>query len=186
MELLHESDRLLLIKHVSEVLHLEGVFAELGVSIGDSAETVCKIKGDKEFHLFDTFEGHPKGWVSDIDHGQNSRQVEGGFSARLEKTQERLKEFTNLHWHKGLFPETAIGLENKLFSYVNLDTDLYKSTYEGLRFFLPRIVKGGIITIHDHSFMGVSKAINEFGLRGECISKDFYLIKHQERQYNKY
>ena len=66
---------------------------------------------------------------------------------------------------KGYFPETTIGLENKKFGFVNLDFDLYKPTLEGLRFFYPKLVKGGCILIHDYYnawYKGVGAAIEKF------------------------
>lgn len=65
---------------------------------------------------------------------------------------------------KGYFPETTGGINEK-FCYVNLDMDLYKPTLEGLRFFWPLMVNGGIITIHDYfsrGYEGVNAAVREF------------------------
>ena len=43
---------------------------------------------------------------------------------------------------KGYFPESAHGIDEK-FAFVSLDLDLYKPTLEGLRFFYPKMIKGG-------------------------------------------
>lgn len=43
--------------------------------------------------------------------------------------------------------------------------DLYKPTLEGLRFFYPLMVSGGIITVHDYfsqGYEGVKAALKEF------------------------
>ena len=40
---------------------------------------------------------------------------------------------------KGLFPDTAVGLEEK-FIFVSIDVDFENSTYEGLKYFYPRLV----------------------------------------------
>ena len=65
---------------------------------------------------------------------------------------------------KGYFPETAEGLEES-FCFVNLDFDLYQPIMAGLEYFTPRMVKGGVILIHDYfseTFKGVKKAVQEF------------------------
>ena len=46
-----------------------------------------------------------------------------------------------------------------------MDGDIYESTLEGLRFFYPRMNKGGIILSHDYcslGFPGVKRAFDEF------------------------
>ena len=42
--------------------------------------------------------------------------------------QEYLKGYPNVHFYKGLFPESAKGLEDKKFCFVHIDVDLYEST----------------------------------------------------------
>jgi len=51
------------------------------------------------------------------------------------------------------------------YSFVCLDVDLYESTLESLKFFYPKMEKGGIIYDEDHgmpSCPGVDKAFSEF------------------------
>lgn len=127
------------------IADVEGELAEVGVSIRDSAEVMCEVKGDRVLHLFDTFEGHPEGWIGKYD----LTQTIGKHKADIEKVRDRLKEFPNVHFYKGIFPETADKIKSNKFCFVNLDTDLYKSTYEGLKFFRLLMVKGGMIVIHD-------------------------------------
>ena len=65
---------------------------------------------------------------------------------------------------KGFFPESAKGVEDT-FLFVNLDADLYAPTLAGLEFFYPRMVKGGIILVHDYfskAFFGAKDAVREF------------------------
>lgn len=65
---------------------------------------------------------------------------------------------------KGYFPETTEGIEDKFF-FVNLDLDLYQPTLSGLEWFEERMMKGGIILIHDYfaeNFTGVKQAVDEY------------------------
>ena len=74
---------------------------------------------------------------------------------------------------KGYFPE-SIKEDLPRFCFVSLDTDLYKPTYEGLKVFYPKLVKGGAIIIHDYNstqFPGVKKAVKEF-----CMENDVFVV----------
>ena len=63
---------------------------------------------------------------------------------------------------KGIFPDSANPIQEKKFSFVHLDADLYRSTIDCLRYFYPRLINGGIILIHDFHTDGIKKAITEF------------------------
>jgi O-methyltransferase len=67
---------------------------------------------------------------------------------------------------KGFFPETTTGLENEKYIFVSIDVDLYEPTYEGLKYFYPRLVKGGYIFVHDYNnitqYGGVNMAVKQF------------------------
>jgi hypothetical protein len=155
-----EEDARVITESVIKCKELAGNIAEVGVSIGDSAETICKVKGDKKFYLFDTFEGHPDVFVPGIDA---SSQLPGKHKAEIEQVKERLKEYPNLEFIKGKVPDTLKGFEDMKFCYVNIDTDLYISTFYALDFFFPRVVDGGIITIHDYpGISGVKQSVDYF------------------------
>ncbi len=69
---------------------------------------------------------------------------------------------------KGLFPQTAQGLEDRKFCFVSIDTDLYAPVLAGLEFFHPRLSPGGFIFVHDYNnalFPGAKAAVREFSAR---------------------
>jgi O-methyltransferase len=142
---------------VKNTSKIEGEIAEVGVYAGGSANLICKAKGDKMLHLFDTYEGLPK-------VGENDRKFfEGEFSASLEEVKYNLRNCKNVYFYKGLFPDSAVPVQDKKFSFVHLDVDIYKSTLDCLAFFYPRMVKAGIIISHDYFLDGgVRKAFEEF------------------------
>lgn len=136
---------------------LAGAFAELGVYKGATAKLICEAKGDKELHLFDTFEGLPEVSGHDVRFSQKM------FSISAENVRKRLAGYQNVHIHQGLFPATGKPVENHRFAFVHLDLDIYQSTREALEFFYPRLVPGGILITHDYpSSAGVSLAFTEF------------------------
>ena len=138
--------------------HLPGDLAEVGVYQGASAKLICLAKGNKPLHLFDTFAGLPQATAED---GTVHREHQ--YACSLESVQEYLKNFENVHFHQGRFPESAANLEEHKFSLVHIDVDLYQSTLGCLSYFYPRMIPGGVILSHDYSLLtGVKAAFNEF------------------------
>jgi len=136
---------------------LSGDAAEVGVYRGGSAKVICQAKGDRNLHLFDTFEGLPHD--SEVDWFFSK----GDYSANYEEVKREFAKEKNVHLYKGLFPDTAGPVSDRTFSFVHLDVDLYSSTLACLSFFYDRMEKGGIIISHDYGFHeGVKKAFTEF------------------------
>ncbi|MBN2294069.1 MAG: class I SAM-dependent methyltransferase [Pirellulales bacterium] len=135
-----------------------GVLAEVGVFEGASARIICEVKGDKELHLFDTFEGLPKSVAQDRGvHRENQ------YACSLDSVQEYLKDYDDVFLHKGLFPNSTDGLKEMKYSFVHFDVDLYESTLSCLEYFYPRMNCGGIMLSHDYSILaGVKTAFIEF------------------------
>jgi hypothetical protein len=93
----------------------------------------------------------------------DNRYFKGEFAASLEEVKHTLRDCQNVYFYKGLFPATATPVKNTKFSFVHLDVDIYKSTLECLKFFYPRMNRGGIIISHDYFFAdGVRQAFHEF------------------------
>tara|TARA_B100000029_G_scaffold508795_1_gene596516 strand:+ start:440 stop:1366 length:927 start_codon:yes stop_codon:yes gene_type:complete len=139
---------------------LPGDIAELGVWKGATSRLICEVKGEKNLYLFDTFEGLPK-------TNDNDRFVQKGWleNTSLESVKNYLSDFKNIHFLKGVFPETTGPITDKKFSFVHLDTNLYQSTLDALDFFWPRMVVGGRIVSHDYntnSMPGIKQAFSEF------------------------
>ena len=136
----------------------EGAFAEVGVFKGASARLICEAKGDKPLHLFDTFEGLP-------ESSRNDRNVHrvGQYACSLEDVQGYLRGHDNVHYHKGIFPDSAVGVEVRQYAFVHFDVDLYEGTLACLEYFYPRMIPSGIMLSHDYGILaGVEKAFQEF------------------------
>lgn len=135
---------------------IEGDYAEVGVFKGATAKAICESKGNKQLHLFDTFEGLPE--VDKIDTKYKTKMWKSDF----QKVKHKLQRYPHVHIYKGLFPETGNFIQNKKFAFVHLDVDIYKSTKDCLEFFYDKMSKGGIIISHDYHAQGVKKAFDEF------------------------
>jgi O-methyltransferase len=148
-------------EHVTSTSSLGGAIAELGVYRGGGAKLISRFKPDHvPLHLFDTFEGMPD--VSDVDLYRK-----GDLSdVSIDDVKDHLKEFSNVYFHKGIFPGTTVEMPNDAeFCFVHLDADIYESTLSGLEYFYPRLKKGGVLISHDYATIscpGVRKAFEEY------------------------
>jgi len=157
-EILSKPSEMIFVYHVASAQRShEGDYAEVGVYKGATAKLICEAKGDKHFYLFDTFGGLPEASVYDRKFAKHM------FSVGPRQATKRLKKYSNIHFHNGLFPESAKSLKKKRFAFVHLDVDVYSSTKACLEFFYHRMTRGGIILSHDYtSAEGVKKAFDDF------------------------
>jgi len=139
---------------------IKGDIAEVGVYKGGSAFLMASVEQGKNLYLFDTFEGLPSEENIDIKGKKIDIQPDSGW---LDDTSDKttldfvLKsgiDKDKVHIRKGWFPKTAEGLEDNKFSIVNLDSDLYQTTYDSLEYFFPRLSPGGRIISHDYNCLG--------------------------------
>lgn len=141
-----------------------GNTAELGVFKGDFSSKINLSFPDRKLYLFDTFEGFDK---RDI-----LKEVEQGFSdgkqdfsdTSVENVLAKMTHPSLCIVKKGFFPQTAEGLEDT-FAFVSIDTDLFEPIYQGLKYFYPRLSRGGFIFIHDYNnseYTGAKVAVRQF------------------------
>jgi heme-degrading monooxygenase HmoA len=156
--LLENNEAYQLFMAVKRTQKVEGDIAEVGSYMGGSAKLICEAKGNKELYLFDTFEGLPN-----LSRWDDPAQFQkGNFSSSFNYVENYLKHYPNVYLYKGLFPATSKPIENKRFSFVHLDVDLYEATRASIEFFYPRMMKGAVMISHDYDTPGVSKAFDEF------------------------
>lgn len=141
---------------------LPGDAAQVGVYRGGSAKLISRalLGSNKHLYLFDTFEGMPEVDASIDLHKKND------FSdTSLEGVQKLFPKDALVSLHKGVFPGTTGPIEDKQFSFVYIDTDIYTSTRDSLAFFYPRLVPGACMAFDDYQGKhtpGVKKALDEF------------------------
>lgn len=148
-----------------KIKNLDGNVAELGVFQGEFAKKINEFFPNKILYLFDTFEGFDdrdlENEVSDV-----KENGVGHFNnTSIEIVMNKMPYPKNVIIKKGWFPESAVVLGDEKFCFVNLDPDLYEPILAGLEFFYPKMVKGGIILVHDYfseGYPGVRQAVSEF------------------------
>ena len=143
--------------------NLKGDIAELGVYKGNTAVLLAVLarKLGTTAYLFDTYEGFASEDLRGIDANKGlcfgDTSVEGVQS---------LVGLQNVRCVKGHFPASASELPHDLrYCMVHIDCDLYAPFDAALRYFYPRLIKGGFLIMHDYSnsfWDGAEKAIDEF------------------------
>jgi len=141
-----------------------GEVAEVGSYSGASANLIlnCVTDDIRMVNLFDTFDGIPEvtQGIDNLDVGDIRGLQLSAVKSKLSKHASRLK------FHVGIFPDTTLSIHPETkFSLVNLDADTYQTTLAALKYFYPRMSRGGFILCHDYSSIscpGVRKAIDEF------------------------
>lgn len=150
-----------LVAMVELTCSLPGEMAELGVYRGGSALIISKVCPKKALYLFDTFRGLPH--TESPEHNPTGHDLsEGRFEAELADV-VALFSGRNASIHVGVFPDTTAGIEDVQFSFVHIDCDLYRSAKDGIEWFWPRMVSGGIMLFDDYGcdFTGVTDAVHE-------------------------
>lgn len=137
--------------------------AEAGVFAGDFAKWINYYYSDRNLHLFDTFEGFNE---NDLEYEKGKSDAKkGDYSNTSESIViSKMPYKDKVSIHKGYFPQSASNLEGE-FCFVNLDLDLYEPTYAGLNLFSRKMVKNGVILVHDYfatNFKGPKLAVDRF------------------------
>jgi len=144
---------------------IEGSIAELGVYKGYTARELNLLFKERQLYLFDTFEGFDDRDIEFENINIKENADRNKFSdTSVEEVKSILPFPQKAVFCKGYFPNSAIKIEDK-FALVSLDADLYLPTYEGLKYFYPRLNKGGYILLHDYNstqFPNVKKAVEDF------------------------
>ena len=121
--------------------NIEGNVAELGVYKGEFAKILRFYFPQKELYLYDTFEGFDD--RDKINEKFTDEWMQIFKNTSLEKVQALVGKNNITHYRKGWFPESILDEEKeKKFCFVSLDADMYAPTFEGLKFFYPRLVEG--------------------------------------------
>lgn len=139
-----------------------GDTAEAGGYTGASSWLICRANaGQKEHHIFDSFEGLSEPSPLDGTHWKKN-----ALAADEETLHENLQEFAGAYRvYKGWIPSRFADVGERRFAFVHVDVDLYQPTKDSLEFFYPRMNTGAILVCDDYGFggnPGATKAVNDF------------------------
>jgi len=144
---------------------IAGAIAELGVYRGQTAALLRQLAPDRPLHLFDTFSGFRSEDLKG-ESGEAGTYTTANFAdTSLSFVKNKLGDQPGIHYHAGNFSEVIAHLTNTIeFALVSIDVDLEKPTAEGLAWFYPRLVKGGVLVVHDYNpkWPGLMQAVDDF------------------------
>ena len=155
--------------------NIPGELAECGCYDGSSAFFLAQTFPETPLHLFDSFEGLSEPDENDLHIDKNAHIWKKGDLAVSEKIiEERLRDFKNIHIHKGWIPEIFTTVKEKEFRFIHIDVDLFQPTKDSLDFFYPRLNKGGVIILDDAGFATCPGALKAT----DCFLKENQIDDH--------
>ena len=137
---------------------IPGAVAELGVYRGFFARCMQMLLPERKLYLFDSFEGFRE------DDGASESFQAAHVNTAADKVLSIMPNPQNVIVKPGFFPESLNGME-EIFCLVSLDVDFEQTTLDGLRYFWPRIARGGYLLLHDWGspkLPGVAEALRNF------------------------
>jgi O-methyltransferase len=174
---------------VGNVAPLEGGAAEIGAYQGGSAYFIAasfavRLGHEVPMEVIDTFAGHPPDQLTDHDspvHGDPAKFT----STSYESVAEYLGAFERLTVREGDFSRVADQLPDRAYRLVHVDVDLYAPALECLRYFGPRLVRGGIVVLDDYgkpTCPGIRLAAEEYLADGgfqtwNALTRQLVLVK---------
>ena len=144
--------------------HVAGDVAELGVYQGKFAALLNRAFPERLLYLFDTFTGFAEEDVAEEKKHSSVCGSAGSFGdTSVGMVLGRMEHPENIIIRKGFFPST-IPDEEHTYAFVSIDCDLYAPAIEGIRYFYPRLARGGYIMLHDYNgwFKGIKAAVDDF------------------------
>jgi O-methyltransferase len=184
------------------VFDVPGCVVECGVWRGGMMAGIAEVLGpDRDYYLFDSFEGLPKAqrvdgesflaWQQNVEspgYFDNCRASEDEARAAMQMAGARRTVTV-----KGWFDRTVPGfLPPSPIALLRLDGDLYESTKVCLESLYDHVAANGLIVIDDYgTWEGCARAVNEFLARSsvrhvlrlrQYANRVFYIVKDEGDQ----
>ncbi len=146
---------------------VEGDVAEVGVAEGEFSRLINAAFRDRRLYMFDTFNSFDREeFIQDISTASQRETFYDYYkNINAENVLETMPYKEKCIIRKGLFPSSAVGLEDKKYAFVSIDVDLEKSIYKSLEYFYPRLSDRGVIFLHDYrcyDLEGVNQAVQRY------------------------
>lgn len=155
-----------------KIKYIEGSVVECGVWKGGMIAGIAELlKADKNYLLFDSFEGLPLAQEIDgeraIQWQQNTTGVDyfNNCKADYQEAENAMKlsGTDNYQIYPGWFEDTLKQYSGEPIALLRLDADWYSSTMLCLEYLFDHVVNQGIIIIDDYYVWdGCSKAVHDF------------------------
>lgn len=158
--------------------NVQGATAELGVFRGTFSKLIHAQFPERRHYMYDSFESFRPDEIEDeIARGVNTKAFWEGFKdTSPEIAMNGMRAPQNCVIRKGFFPDSLAPKDkDERFAFVSIDVDMEESTYQGLRFFYPRMERGGFIFMHDYNAPAIRNAVRRYEKDLEYIIRGVHL-----------
>ena len=140
----------------NHVKNLEGDFVECGVNTGAYSRAVIEYinfdKLDKQFYLFDTYNGLDKSLVSEEEKIAGIDTYFGSYKNVYEQVKQTFAKFDNVKIIKGIVPYTLNECTSDKICYLSIDMNCVEPEITAVNYFWDKLVPGGVILLDDYGF----------------------------------
>lgn len=163
---------------------IPGAIVEAGTWLGGSSMAAARTLvecgvTDREFYLYDTFEGLPAPGKEDAMIGgshdfvaswweKENRKADAApwLDAPVETVRENMAKtgypLDRINMVKGMVEDTMPVTAPEQIAFLRLDTDWYASTKVEMELLFPRLAPGGVLIVDDYGFTeGARRAVDE-------------------------
>jgi O-methyltransferase len=140
-----------------QALLTEGDFVECGVNTGILSGTICRALNfdqlDRQFYLFDTYNGIPVEQANAVEAGgvlaKNTR-----YKEVFDVASENFRDFHNAILVRGRVPESLETVKFGKIAYLSLDMNIMEPERAAFEALWPRVSPGGVVVFDDIGFVG--------------------------------
>ena len=139
-------------------LNIDGDFVECGVAHGVLSRTVCAYVDfqnvNKNFYLYDTFQGIPVETLDDMGEIKNATQFNQTHYAEdlIPIVKERFNGYPNVSINPGILPESLHNFSPKKIAYLSIDLNNAKAEIGVIKTLWDRLSPGAIVLLDDYAY----------------------------------
>jgi hypothetical protein len=166
-------------------LRVAGDFVECGVNAGFISSALMRgldwNATGRRFFLIDTFTGPvaEQYTKAEVEVGRlqvaEKAKAAGAYVTDLERVRENFAEWRNVEIVQGVIPDVLPSVAISSAAFLHIDMNCSYPETEALKFFWPRLSRGGAVLLDDYAYLGheeQSKAMDEVasGLGADILS----------------
>lgn len=142
----------------SQAARLDGDFVECGVDTGMMSLAICDWldfnRQDRDFWLFDTFDGIPDSQMSDAERtGIAAWHNREAYEECFAQAQANFAPWPRAHLIRGMVPDTLAAFPaDRRVAYLSIDMNIVLPEIAAIEFFWDRMTPGGIVLLDDYGW----------------------------------
>lgn len=141
-----------------QALHLEGAFVECGVHTGLLSITICEYLGlnenNKDFWLFDTFDGIPTASLLSSERAHVEELNKSIYFDVWALARRNFAAYPRAHLVRGFLPDTLADANLDKVAYLSIDLNNVAAEKAVIEKLWEKIVPGGLVLLDDYAFSG--------------------------------